>query len=182
MLLWIGMARGVGMDNGSKFCDLEYMNLVNDILDNEEFNKINDIIHHGMNRFDHCLRVSYYSYKITKILKLGYKDVARAGLLHDFFFVDNQDIDTAKRIDVFINHPKYALNNAKRHFELSDREEDIITSHMFPVSFRVPKYIESWIVNIVDNVVAMEEAFYITRNHLGAAINFVMLVILNYLH
>jgi len=168
------------MDNDDKYYDLEYMSLVRDIIDNEEFNKTKDIMHHGLNRFDHCIRVSYYSYKVTKLLRLGYKDVARAGLLHDFFFVDNNEVDTTKRIDVLMNHPKYALINAKRYFELNDREEDIITSHMFPVSPRVPKYVESWIVDIVDNVVAIGEALYTTRKHLKVAVNFLLLVILNY--
>ncbi|MBQ7136858.1 MAG: hypothetical protein IJO43_02635 [Bacilli bacterium] len=168
------------MDNDNKYYDLEYMCLVRDILENEEFNKTKNITHHGLNRFDHCVRVSYYSYKVTKFFKLGYKDVARAGLLHDFFFVDNNDIDTTKRIDVLVNHPKYALINSKKHFELNDREEDIITSHMFPVAFKVPKYIESWIVDIVDNAVAISEALYITRKHLSVAVNFLVLIVLNY--
>lgn len=168
------------MDNENKYKDLEYMSLVSDILEHEEFNKTKDIMHHGLNRFDHCIRVSYYSYKITKLLKLGYKDVARAGLLHDFFFVDNNDVDATKRLDVLINHPKYALTNSKRYFELNEKEENIITSHMFPVALKAPKYAESWIVDIVDNVVAIGEAAYITRKQLKVAVNFLVLVILNY--
>ena len=168
------------MNNKNKLDDYEYMNLVSDILDNEEFNKTKSIMHHGLNRYDHCIRVSYYSYKVTKLLRLAYKDVARAGLLHDFFFVDNNEIDTTKRIDVLINHPKYALFNSKRNFELNDREENIIASHMFPVALKAPKYIESWIVDIVDNVVAIFEALYTTRKHIGVAVNFLLLVVLNY--
>ena len=168
------------MDNSNKYKDLEYINLVNDILENEEFNKIKKITHHGLNRFDHCIRVSYYSYKISKILRLGYKDVARAGILHDFFLVDNTDVDTAKRLDVLINHPKYALINAKRYFELTEKEENIITSHMIPVALKAPKYAESWIVDVVDNIVAILEAGYTTRKHLKVAVNFLIVVMLNY--
>ena len=166
------------MNIENKYEDLEYMNLVKDILEHEEFNKTRNIVHHGLNRFDHCIRVSYY--KVTKLLKLDYEDVARAGLLHDFFFVDNSDIDTTRRVDVLVNHPKYALINSKRYFELNDREEDIITTHMFPVSPKVPKYIESWIVDIVDNIVAVGEAIYINSKHLAVAANFLMVVVLNY--
>ncbi len=168
------------MDNENKFNDKEYVNIVQDIVDHEEFNKTKEIVHHGLNRFDHCVRVSYYSYKVTKLLKLDYEKVARAGLLHDFFFVDNSDIDVTKRLDVLINHPKYALINSKRYFNLSDKEEDIISSHMFPVALRSPKYMESWIVDLVDNVVAVTEALYSTKKHLGIAANFLMLVLLNY--
>lgn len=168
------------MDNENKYNDKEYINIVRDIIENEEFNKTKEIMHHGLNRFDHCMRVSYYSYKVTKLLKLDYEDVARAGLLHDFFFVDNNEVDKTKRLDVLINHPKYALVNSKRYFSLTDKEEDIITSHMFPISLRAPKYMESWIVDIVDNVIAVVEACYATRKHLGVAVNFLLLVILNY--
>lgn len=168
------------MSNENKYADKEYINIVQDIIDNEEFNKTKEIMHHGLNRFDHCMRVSYYSYKVTKMLKLGYEETARAGLLHDFFFVDNNEVDKTKRLDVLINHPKYALINSKRHFELTDKEEDIISSHMFPVSLKTPKYMESWIVDMVDNFVAIGEAFYSTRKHLGVAVNFLLLVILNY--
>ena len=65
--------------------DLRYRKIVKNILDNEEFNKIKNIEHHGITRYDHSLKVSYYSYKIAKTLKLDYRQVARGGLLHDFF-------------------------------------------------------------------------------------------------
>lgn len=168
------------MNNELKFKDKEYLNTVIDIIEHKEFNKTKDIMHHGLNRFDHCMRVSYYSYKVTKWLHLDYEKVARAGLLHDFFFVDNSDIDITKRMDVLINHPKYALINSKRYFELSEKEEDIISSHMFPVSLKTPKYMESWIVDIIDNIVAIFEAIYSTKKYLGTAVNFLMIILLNY--
>ena len=169
------------MSNEKKYEDQEYINLVSDILEHDEFNKTKEIVHHGLNRFDHSMRVSYYAYKITKLLKLDYKGVARAGLLHDFFFVDNSDVDRTKRLDVLINHPKYALANAKRYFELSDKEANIIESHMFPISLKTPKYLESWIVDMIDNVVAVTEAIYVNQKHLKIAANFLMLILINYL-
>ena len=57
------------------------MNIVGNILDNEEFNQIKRIEHHGTTRFEHSVRVSYYSYKISKLLHLDYVETARAGLL-----------------------------------------------------------------------------------------------------
>ena len=41
----------------------DYTSLVEDILEHNEFKKLGTIIHHGNNRLDHSLRVSYYSYK-----------------------------------------------------------------------------------------------------------------------
>ena len=53
----------------------EYRNIVYSILCSEEFNKIKTIEHHGVSRFDHSFRVSYYSYKISKFLKLDYLEM-----------------------------------------------------------------------------------------------------------
>lgn len=36
----------------------EYLSLVNDILDDEEFKKLKDCPHHGTTRYDHSMKVS----------------------------------------------------------------------------------------------------------------------------
>ena len=69
--------------------DLSFNILVNDILENDKFKKIDNYRHHGMTRLEHSVKVSYYSYKIAKKLRLNYRAVARAGLLHDFFVVED---------------------------------------------------------------------------------------------
>ena len=53
--------------------DSEYLYYISDILENSEFKKLDAIGHHGITRYEHCIRVSYYSYKITKLLKLNYE-------------------------------------------------------------------------------------------------------------
>ena len=136
--------------------DNNYLSLVNDILYNNEFRRIDDSIHHGQSRLDHSLRVSYYSYRICKKMKLNYKKVARAGLLHDFF-VTSDLTKNEQRISAFV-HPKKALENAKSNFEISELEQDIIIAHMFPlIPNKIPKYMESWIVSMVDKAVAAYE-------------------------
>ena len=136
--------------------DTLYYRIVKDILLDNEFKKIDKCIHHGLSRFDHSCRVSYYSYKITKALKLNYVDTARAGLLHDFFLSENNT--SKEKIKSMFVHSKKSLENSEELFYLSDREKDIIYTHMFPLNInRVPKYLESWIVSIVDKVVATYE-------------------------
>ena len=55
---------------------------------------------------------------------------------------------------------KEYLKNASYYFELTDREKDIIITHMFPsLPHRIPRYMESWIVSLVDKIVATYE-FY----------------------
>jgi len=134
----------------------DYTILVEDILENEEFNKLDAIEHHGTSRLKHSKRVSYYSYKVCKILHLDYIAAARAGLLHDFFFSDNERTKKDRIISVF-THPKKALKKAMEHFELNDKEQNIIVSHMFPINLILPEYIESWIVSTVDKIVGTYE-------------------------
>lgn len=140
--------------------DEEYMLYISDILDNNEFKKLKKYLHHGINRYDHCIRVSYNSYKIAKKLKLNSKEVARAGLLHDFFLVNNQKIDKLERFKVLFTHPRIALENSKKYFTLSEKEENIILSHMFPLGNVLPKYKESILVNFIDDMASIYERMY----------------------
>ncbi len=168
------------MDNKNKYLDLQYVNVVKDILYNNEFDKMGDIVHHGLDRKNHSLRVSYYSYKICRMLGLDYVSSARAGLLHDFFFENNRNSSLIKRAKTLVMHPKYALKNSEELFYLNDMEKDIIVSHMFPISIKPPKYIEGWIVNVVDDVVAVSEIGYKARNKITYALNFALIIVFAY--
>lgn len=136
--------------------DKKYNSIVSHILNNEEFNQIRGIEHHGTTRYDHSLRVSYYSYKISKLLHLDYEEAARAGLLHDFF-ISEEDRNLKDRFISTFVHPKEAVENSIRVFNVNEKEQDIIRSHMFPIYISVPKYAESWIVSLVDKVVGTYE-------------------------
>ncbi len=133
----------------------EYNNIVEDILNNRQFKKLEGYTHHSTNRLEHSKRVSFYSYKICKKLKLDYVSAARGGLLHDFFL--NTYKDTNKK-NLLLNHPMFALYNSKKHFELNDIEIDIIKCHMFPVNIKnKPKYMESHVIAFIDKVACVYE-------------------------
>ena len=160
----------------------QYITIVNDILDHKEFKKIKNITHHGLNRYDHSVRVSYYSYKIAKLFRLDSYEVARAGLLHDFFLVNNEVISVKEKMNTLVNHPKYAEAYASKYFILSDKERDIIRSHMFPISVvAVPKYAESWLVNVIDNAFSICEAFSSKKVYFLRMSNIMIIVLLNFL-
>lgn len=160
--------------------DTEYSQIINHILINEEFNKIKTIEHHGVTRYDHSLKVSYYSYKIAKLLHLDYKEVARGGLLHDFFLSSEKRDSKERFISTFI-HPKKAVQKSLEHFDLSEKEIDMIRTHMFPINLALPKYAESWIVSLVDKGVAIVEFEKKFQYRLMYIINVYFLFILNYL-
>ena len=159
--------------------DIEYMNYVDDILEHDEFKKLGNIIHHEDNRLDHSIRVSYRSYKLAKLLRLDYTSVARAGLLHDFFFTDNESVTKKERLKTLFEHPIEACNNASKYFYLSELEKDIITTHMFPIGKKVPKYAESWLVDFVDDAVSIKEKGHVVFKQLSTAMSFILVLLIN---
>ena len=160
--------------------DNEYLRIIEDIIKNKEFKKMEQIEHHGITRLNHSLRVSYYSYKISKLLHLDYIETARGGLLHDFFFSCEERTTKDRFISTF-THPEKALDTAKSHFELSDKEKNMIRSHMFPINFSVPKYAESWIVSIVDKFVATSELSLKYKFKFRYAYNVILLFVLGFI-
>ncbi len=161
-----------------KYKNDEFFNIIDKIISNEEFSKTKEIDHHGITRYNHCLRVAYYSFLITKFLHLDYKKVTEAALLHDFFIDEVEDKNFYGRLT---KHSKYALVNASKYFDLNDMQKDIILTHMFPVTFTPPKYIESWIVDLVDDIAAIYEKFYSVRLEMRAAFTFLLLLFINYI-
>ncbi|MBE6138974.1 MAG: HD domain-containing protein [Firmicutes bacterium] len=161
--------------------DEEYLFIINNIIKNEKFKKIDNIKHHNTTRLDHSMKVSYYSYKIAKSLKLDYRDVARGGLLHDFYTDKISECNKIKdKIKLFsTQHPKDAVNNAITYFDLSEKEINIIETHMFPVDYRIPKYAESWIVSLVDKVLSFGEFSKKFSYKFSYILNLYLLFILN---
>lgn len=161
----------------------EYRNIVAHILNNDNFRQLQNIKHHNTNRFTHSVKVSYNSYLIAKLLRLDYEEVARAGLLHDFYL--DRTVDYGKVRDKFvlftIGHPQDAINNALKYYSLSDKEQDIIRTHMFPLDFHIPRYAESWVVNMVDSMVSIHEFSLKFKYQFGYAANLYLLFLLNFL-
>ena len=140
----------------------EFKLLVEDLISNETVQEMKQYRqHYDTSTFEHCLYVSYISYKICKKLKLDYKAAARAGMLHDLFLYDwrnSKKLLNLERSHAFI-HPKIALENASKLFELTKKEKDIIKKHMWPVTIAFPRYPESFIVTFVDKYSAIQESF-----------------------
>ncbi|MCB7306199.1 HDIG domain-containing protein [Bariatricus massiliensis] len=109
--------------------------------------------HHGKtNCYQHCMHVAYYNYQWCRFLKLDARSAARGGMLHDLFLYD-WHTHAKKTGDRFhgMTHPKEALKNAEKFFELNKTEKDIIRSHMWPVTlFTLPHTKEGWITTITD--------------------------------
>lgn len=161
--------------------DSNYLLLVSDILDNKEFRELSNYVHHDSNRLQHSMNVSYVSYRIAKKLNLDYKKIARAALLHDFFFIDNYSISKSNRLMTLFMHPKFALEKSREYFTLSDMEENIIVSHMFPVGLYLPRYKESILVNVIDDYISILEACTAKKREIGAACSFLFIFMFNFI-
>lgn len=160
--------------------DSEYIELVKDILKDNEFLKLKNVEHHGTNRFDHSLKVSYKAYKFAKKHNFDYKEVAVGGLLHDFFLKENSG--AKERIKSAFNHPVKAEENASFKFGINEKERDIIRTHMFPLNLNdMPRYKESWLVSLCDKTIAFNELSYNYGYKLKRVGNLLVLFLFNFI-
>ena len=126
---------------------------------NGRFSLQKEFIQHGVcSVYDHSVKVAVLSIDLTRRLRLpvNYNILVRAALLHDYFLYD-WHLPHGKLHGFF--HPKIALENAKKDFLLSIREENTILRHMFPLTPIPPKFLEGWIVCICDKICAVREIF-----------------------
>ena len=111
----------------------------------------------------HSLGVAYYSYKLATRLgenKFATEELIRGALLHDYFLYDwHYNAFPPNGLHGF-SHPFTAWQNASQDFSLTEREANIIKSHMFPLTLtKIPKYRESVIVTLVDKYCSLVEVF-----------------------
>ncbi len=160
-----------------KYRDDMFEEIIEPVLQIEEFNKLKDVAHHGITRYDHSLRVAYMTYKVCKFLRLDYKEATEAALLHDFFI---DEVENESGYNRLIKHPDYAVKNASKYFDLSDKQIDIIKTHMFPVTFIPPKYLESVIVDVLDDFSAVSEKYYTSKTQINATITLLLMMFINF--
>ncbi len=141
----------------------QYKNCISDLIDAPIVQTMNNFTQHSIvTTLEHCLFVSYISFIICKFLGLNYYAAARGGLLHDLFLYDWHNEQHRGKLHGF-THPKTALNNANIHFELSAMEQDIIKKHMWPLTIRLPRYKESYIVSLADKFCCIFEVLGLYR-------------------
>lgn len=139
--------------------EYEFYDLIADLIASQEVQGLKNYRHHIMTtRFQHCLNVSYYNYKICRFFKLDADSAAVAGLLHDLYYYDTKEYTSQKpEIKHSRNHPQRALQNAEKIIPLNDRERDMISKHMWPVTLARPRYAETYLITLVDKYCAMIE-------------------------
>lgn len=139
--------------------DTAYYNIVKDLLAHPQVQELaNYTQHHHSDRLTHSIAVSYVSYKWALRLGLNATAVARAGILHDLFFYDWRTTKFELGTHAFI-HPRVSLRNAEKITQLSPMEKDIILKHMWGATATLPHYRESFLLDLVDDYMAVAEFF-----------------------
>ena len=87
------------------------------------------------------------AFRISKCFLLDCKATVRGALLHDLFHYDWLRGGPKWH---GIRHPRLVLQNALKVTSLSDKEQDIIKKHMWPLTVIPPRYAESWAVCFSD--------------------------------
>ncbi|MFP4077618.1 MAG: HD domain-containing protein [Candidatus Izemoplasmataceae bacterium] len=147
----------------------EFFEFAEEILIHPKFHELKRYTHHkGITLFDHSISVAYRAFRVAKKLRLDKRAVVRGALLHDFYLYDWHVEGKKERKPLFkkhgFTHAKTAYDNARQYFTLTKKEKDIIVKHMFPLNWRPPRYLESWIVNFTDDFTSLSEAVFRNRN------------------
>lgn len=122
--------------------------------------------HHGNNTLQHVRNVAYNSFALAE--KLGWpideRTLARGAVLHDYYLYDIKEQGlTPYRHGT--RHPKKALANAKKEWTLSRKEENIIVSHMWPLTlFHPPRSREAVLICLADKYCAANEMILHRKN------------------
>ena len=138
----------------------EFKSIIGDIANHPEVKKLKNYEQHAhRSTYYHCAHVSFITYIICKKLNLDYVSAARAAMVHDLYFYDWHANEPGHRFHGF-THPKVALENAEKLFELNEKEKDIIKKHMWPLTLSLPKYKESYVVTLVDKYCTSHEVLF----------------------
>lgn len=160
-----------------------WFNIVSIILNNEEFLKRKAFKHHeNQSVYEHCLMVSAISYNLAIKFRANIANCVIAGLLHDFYTSAWQYSEKLESLDKkyrenflpgnkkksFLKmhgftHAISAVGNSKENFPdlINYRILNAIATHMFPLciftKYKIPKYKESWIVTIADDIATFKD-------------------------
>lgn len=146
-----------------------WQNCVADLLADEAVQAMDAFPQHraGFSCYRHCLWVSQISFRLCATLGWNAREAARGALLHDLYLYNWTDRGLSGLWRHLLDHPARALENARARFPLTDREADIIRSHMFPLSTVRHHYRESVIVELSDKFCALAETLGLYPRHLA---------------
>ena len=146
-----------------KLREREFVDLTRELLDSEQVRMMGRWKHHGpVTTLDHSLFVAFSTYRVARMLRLDVQAAVRGALLHDLYLYDSRDKSAHPGNQCF-DHPRFAARNAAALTPLTDKERNIILSHMWPLGGALPRSLEAWMVDLVDTVCAGLEMSRVCR-------------------
>lgn len=132
---------------------------VDDLMNNETIQQMKKYPHHKtISTHFHSVYVAYSCHKIAKKLGIDSRELTRAAMMHDLYLYDWH---TEKHEELHAwYHPKMAVVNAEKFVEpLSEKQKDMMLSHMWPLHLAPPKSLDGFILTFCDKHCANMDIF-----------------------
>lgn len=131
-----------------------------EMLSDPQVRSMGKLTHHVCSTtLSHSIYVTKTACRLAKVLhvKVHTKDLVRGCMLHDFYLYEYAKEDmTAYQHGT--GHAAVALKNAGKHYDLTEIEQNMIYSHMWPLNItHLPKYKESALIVVADKYCAVVE-------------------------
>ena len=147
--------------------DVKYLEEIeanaSDILNDPAYQEDRKYMQHGnVSIYEHTITVACYALEMAdkRHLDIDRRVLIRACLLHDHFGYDwhtDKDKSGGKRHSY--RHPAIAAERAKEDFDIDEKTESAIRSHMWPLGDHGPKSKEAWLLFWADKKSAFKESF-----------------------
>ncbi len=140
--------------------------LLSKLRDDKKVLEMKKYIQHGsISTYDHVESVTRVSYWMNRRFHLGAneKRLVIGAFLHDFYLYDwHKD---SEGLHGFY-HPGIACRNAVEQFEIDKNVQNIIKSHMWPLTITsLPLCREAWIVCMADKYISTKETLLCRRKY-----------------
>ena len=134
----------------------ENKKLIDNIITKDKYQSMKTYYaHKNISCYEHSIKVckGCLDFVEKHKIKCNIEDLIKGALLHDYYLYDWHK---QKRFNFHgLKHHRISINNAKKDYETNRRIENMIYSHMFPLTFwTIPLYKESWILTLIDKTEA----------------------------
>ena len=140
----------------------EIRDVIGRYLSNDEVRQMKEYVQHGsITTYRHVVNVVKLAYIIDE--KLGKKSdrevLLTSALLHDFYGYDWHEKPLSDLHGY--RHPHRAAQRAKEVFDVDDKVQSAIETHMWPFTLtKIPCSREAWIVCLADKMASLSETLW----------------------